>query len=237
MTIGGRCGSCDRELLLVQLAQPIRGFRCLFCGFACAPGYATVAPGVATRVMAAQATLVTALTELASMTGDRLRLDRATLVDPVANTLPAIDAEAKEPTPARRRRAHWRPAPLPHRSQPPRRIESSPSPNRPARRSSSKASCRRSLDLAARRSCHPRSPADQPKHSPRHSTWPPGCRGRGRQAGPWPDLDSGRHRAGHRHYRRARSSSRPEGWARVRLPGARPVGPAFRPGRSPAPGR
>ena len=64
MSIGGRCGSCDRELLLVQLAQPSDGFRCLFCGFAFAPGYATVAPGVASRVMVAHATLVTALAEL-----------------------------------------------------------------------------------------------------------------------------------------------------------------------------
>jgi hypothetical protein len=96
MTIGVRCGSCNRELLLVQ---PSQGFRCLFCGFAFAPGYAT---------------LVAALTELQSMTGDRLRLDRATLVDQVANTPPAIDAEAEEPAPARRRRAHRWPAALPH---------------------------------------------------------------------------------------------------------------------------
>ena len=109
MSIGARCGSCDRELLLVQLVHPSQGFRCLFCGFAYAPGYATVAPGVATRVMAAHATLVAALAELASMTGDRLRLDRATLVGPVANALP----EAKEPAPARGRRVHWRSAALP----------------------------------------------------------------------------------------------------------------------------
>jgi hypothetical protein len=86
MTIGVRCGSCDRELLLVQLLHPSDGFRCLFCGFAFAPGYATVAPGVAARVMAAHATLVTALTELQSMTGDRLRLDRATVIGPVAES-------------------------------------------------------------------------------------------------------------------------------------------------------
>src|SRR6266487_2999843 len=100
MTIGVRCGSCNRELLLVQLVQPSQGFRCLFCGFAFAPAYATVAPGVSTRAMAAHATLVTALTELASMTGDRLRLDQATVIDPVANALPAVDAKAKEPGPA-----------------------------------------------------------------------------------------------------------------------------------------
>jgi hypothetical protein len=115
MTIGVRCGSCDRELLLVQLAQPSDGFRCLFCGFAFAPGYVTVAPGLATRAMAAHATLVAALTELQSMTGDRLRLDQATVLDPVANALPQVEAEAKEPAPARRRRAHWRPWALPHR--------------------------------------------------------------------------------------------------------------------------
>ena len=90
MSINARCGSCNRELLLGQLVQPSDGFRCPVCGFAFAPAYATVAPGVAARVMAAQAALVTALAELGSMTGDRLRLDRATVVDPVANTLPQV---------------------------------------------------------------------------------------------------------------------------------------------------
>ena len=115
MTIGARCGSCDRELLLVQLTHSSQGFRCPFCGFAFAPGYATVAPGVATRVMAAHATLVTVLAELASMTGDRLRLDRATVIGPVASALPRVEARAKQPGPARRRRAHWRSWALPHR--------------------------------------------------------------------------------------------------------------------------
>jgi hypothetical protein len=99
MSISAHCGSCTRELLLGQLVQPSDGFRCPFCGFAFAPAYATVAPGVAARVMAAQAALVTALAELGSMTGDRLRLDRATVVDPVANTLP--QAKAKQPALAR----------------------------------------------------------------------------------------------------------------------------------------
>jgi hypothetical protein len=103
MSIGARCGSCARELLLGQLLQSSDGFRCPFCGFAFAPAYATVAPGVAARVMAAQAALVTALAELGSMTGDRLRLDRATVVDPVANTLP----QAKQPSLAREHRARW----------------------------------------------------------------------------------------------------------------------------------
>jgi hypothetical protein len=105
MSINARCGSCNRELLLGQLVQPSNGFRCPVCGFAFAPGYATVAPGVAARVMAAQAALVTALAELGSMTGDRLRLDRATVVGPVANTLPQV--KAKQPALARRRPAHW----------------------------------------------------------------------------------------------------------------------------------
>ncbi|HTE68705.1 MAG TPA: hypothetical protein VK942_08110 [Actinomycetes bacterium] len=105
MSINARCGSCSRELLLGQLVQPSDGFRCPFCGFAFAPAYATVAPGVAARIMAAQADLVTALAELGSMTGDRLRLDQATIVDPIANTLPQI--EAKQPALAHRRHAHW----------------------------------------------------------------------------------------------------------------------------------
>jgi hypothetical protein len=103
MSIGARCGSCSRELLLGQLVTPSDGFRCPFCGFAFAPAYAAVAPGVAARVMVGQAALVTALTKLGSMTGDRLRLDPATVVDPVANALP----QANEPGLASRRRAHW----------------------------------------------------------------------------------------------------------------------------------
>jgi hypothetical protein len=103
MSISAHCGSCNRELLLGQLVQPSNGFRCPVCGFAFAPAYATVAPGVAARVMAAEAVLVTELAELGSMTGDRLWLDRATVVDPVANTLP----RAEEPGLAREHRAHW----------------------------------------------------------------------------------------------------------------------------------
>jgi hypothetical protein len=105
MSINAHCGSCNRELLLGQLVQPGGGFRCPFCGFAFAPGYATVAPGVAARVMAAQAVLVTALAELGSMTGGRLRLDRATILDPVADTLPEV--ETKQPALAREHRARW----------------------------------------------------------------------------------------------------------------------------------
>jgi hypothetical protein len=124
MSINARCGSCNRELLLGQLVQPSNGFRCPVCGFPFAPAYATVAPGVAARVMAAQAVLVTALAELGSMTGDRLRLDRATVVDPVASTLPEV--KANQPALARRRHAHWwaRGA-APQSTQPPRTAESS----------------------------------------------------------------------------------------------------------------
>jgi hypothetical protein len=105
MSIGARCGSCTRELLLGQLVQSSHGFRCPFCGFAFAPAYATVAPAVAARVMAAQAALVTELAELGSMTGNRLRLDRATILDPITNALPQVDAE--QPGLARRRHTHW----------------------------------------------------------------------------------------------------------------------------------
>jgi hypothetical protein len=122
MSINAHCGSCNRELLLGQLGRSSDGFRCPVCGFAFAPGYATVAPGVAARVMAAQAALVTALAELGSMTGDRLRLDRATVVDPVANTLP----RAEEPGLGRRRHAHWwARAAAPQPTQPPRTAERS----------------------------------------------------------------------------------------------------------------
>ena len=106
MSIGARCGSCTRELLLGQLVQPSDGFRCPFCGFAFAPAYATVAPGVAARVMAAQAVLVTELAELGSMTGDRLRLDRTTILDPIPDTLPP-QVETKQPALAREHRARW----------------------------------------------------------------------------------------------------------------------------------
>jgi hypothetical protein len=115
MSIGARCGSCTRELLLGQLVQSSDGFRCPFCGFTFAPAYATVAPGVAARVMAAQAALVTALAELGSMTGDRLRLDQATILDPIANTVPGT----KETGLARRRHRPWRgrdAATQPHRT-------------------------------------------------------------------------------------------------------------------------
>ena len=88
ISIAARCGSCSRELLLGQLVLPSDGFRCPGCGFA----YVTVAPAVGAQAMAAQAALVTALAKLGSMPGDRLRLDRATVVDPVANAPPQAEA-------------------------------------------------------------------------------------------------------------------------------------------------
>jgi hypothetical protein len=103
MSISAHCGSCDRKLLLGQLTQPSDGFRCPFCGVAFAPAYAGVTPRLSSRIMAAQAALATALTELQSMTGSRLRLDRATVLDPIAEAIPQLD----EPDPTRGRRAHW----------------------------------------------------------------------------------------------------------------------------------
>ncbi len=94
MTIPAHCGSCRRELLLDQLLQPSEGFRCPFCGFAFAPSYATVAPGVAARILATHGALVRALGELQSMVDGRLLLDRAAVVTPVADALP------NEPQPA-----------------------------------------------------------------------------------------------------------------------------------------
>jgi hypothetical protein len=94
VSIPARCGSCRRELLLDQLLQPSDGFRCPFCGFAFAPSYATVAPGVAARILASHAALIRSLGELQSMIDGRLLLDRSALVAPVADSLPA------EPQPA-----------------------------------------------------------------------------------------------------------------------------------------
>jgi hypothetical protein len=94
MSLPARCGSCRRELLLGQLLQPSEGFRCPFCGFAFAPSYATIAPGVAARILESHAALVRSLGELQSMVDGRLLIDRSAVVAPVADTLPA------EPQPA-----------------------------------------------------------------------------------------------------------------------------------------
>jgi hypothetical protein len=87
VSIQARCGNCHREVLLDQLTRPVDGFRCPFCGFAFAPSYATVAPGVADRVLASHEALVKSLAELQSMTGERLQLDRESLVDSVRGAL------------------------------------------------------------------------------------------------------------------------------------------------------
>jgi hypothetical protein len=94
MTIPARCGFCRRELLLDQLLEPSEGFRCPFCGYAFAPSYATIAPGVAARILTAHDDLVRSLAELQAMIDGRLQLDRAAVVAPVADALPA------EPQPA-----------------------------------------------------------------------------------------------------------------------------------------
>jgi len=94
VSLPAHCGSCRRELLLSQLLDPAEGFRCPFCGFAFAPSYATVAPGVTARILASHGELVRALAELQSMVGGRLLVDRSAVVGPVADTLPS------EPQPA-----------------------------------------------------------------------------------------------------------------------------------------
>ena len=94
MSIPARCGSCRRELLLDQLLEPSEGFRCPFCGFAFAPSYATIAPGVTTRLLESHAALVRTLGELQSMIDGRLLIDRSAVVTPVSDALPA------EPQPA-----------------------------------------------------------------------------------------------------------------------------------------
>ena len=94
MNLPARCGNCRRELLLDQLLEPSEGFRCPFCGYAFAPSYATVAPGIAARILTAHDDLTRALAELQAMIDGRLQLDRAAVVAPVAGALPA------EPQPA-----------------------------------------------------------------------------------------------------------------------------------------
>jgi len=89
VSVGARCGSCGRELLLDQLTDAALGFRCPFCGYTFAPSYASVAPGVAERVLTAHYALVSALDELQAMIDGRLLLDRASLVEPLAEVLPA----------------------------------------------------------------------------------------------------------------------------------------------------
>lgn len=94
MSIQAHCANCHREVLLDQLTRPADGFRCPFCGFAFAPSYATVAPGIAERVLAAHEALVKSLVELQSISGERLLIDSGALLDEVRGALGA------EPQPA-----------------------------------------------------------------------------------------------------------------------------------------
>ena len=55
--------------------------------------------------MVAQAALVSELAELGSMTGGRLRLDRTTILDLIADTLSELNT--KLPASARQHRARW----------------------------------------------------------------------------------------------------------------------------------
>ena len=89
MSIRGRCANCHREVLLDQLTNPVAGFRCPFCGFAFAPSYATVAPGIAERVLAAHEALVKNLAELQSMSAERLLIDRQGLLEEIRGALGA----------------------------------------------------------------------------------------------------------------------------------------------------
>jgi hypothetical protein len=103
MSISAHCGSCDRKLLLSQLTSPSDGFRCPFCGVAFTPAYASVSPRLSSRILATHSALITALAELQSMTDGRLQLDRATVLDPIADAL----SQTSGPDPAARRPAHW----------------------------------------------------------------------------------------------------------------------------------
>jgi hypothetical protein len=94
VSLPASCGSCRRELLLDQLLDPSEGFRCPFCGFAFAPSYATIAPALAARILAAHGDLVRTLGELQSLIDGRLLLDRSAVAGPVAEALPAAPQPA-----------------------------------------------------------------------------------------------------------------------------------------------
>jgi hypothetical protein len=89
MSIKAHCANCRRELLLEQLTNPADGFRCPYCGFAFAPSYASVAPGLTERVLAAQEALVKNLAELQSMIDGRLLIERDPLLEDVRAALGA----------------------------------------------------------------------------------------------------------------------------------------------------
>jgi hypothetical protein len=89
VSIKAHCANCRRELLLEQLTNPADGFRCPYCGFAFAPSYASVAPGLTERVLAAQEALVKNLAELQSMIDGRLLIERDPLLEDVRAALGA----------------------------------------------------------------------------------------------------------------------------------------------------
>jgi hypothetical protein len=89
MSIKAHCANCRRELLLEQLTNPADGFRCPYCGFAFAPSYASVTPGLTERVLAAQEALVKNLAELQSMIDGRLLIERDPLLEDVRAALGA----------------------------------------------------------------------------------------------------------------------------------------------------
>jgi hypothetical protein len=89
VSIKAHCANCRRELLLEQLTNPADGFRCPFCGFAFAPSYASVAPGLAERLLTAHEALVKNLAELQSMSGERLLIEREPLLGDVRAALGA----------------------------------------------------------------------------------------------------------------------------------------------------
>lgn len=89
MSIKAHCANCGRELLLEQVTDPADGFRCPYCGFAFAPSYASVAPGLAERVLTVHEALVKNLAELQSMIAGRLLIDRDPLLEDVRAALGA----------------------------------------------------------------------------------------------------------------------------------------------------
>jgi hypothetical protein len=89
VSIKAHCANCGREVLLEQLTNPADGFRCPFCGFAFAPSYATVAPGLTERVLSVHEALAKNLAELQSMIAGRLLIDREPLLDDVRAALGA----------------------------------------------------------------------------------------------------------------------------------------------------
>jgi DNA-directed RNA polymerase subunit RPC12/RpoP len=87
MSVTAHCGNCSRKVLLMQLTNPADGFRCPFCGVELARSYASVAPDVAAKVLTAHRALTASLAELDGLTAGRLRLDRDSVLDPIAGAM------------------------------------------------------------------------------------------------------------------------------------------------------